>query len=373
VDAAISTPAPAGRPAWLDWLSRELTPSPGRGALTARIVVTVVLVVIISMALQVPEVLLSAYMVLFVSKENKVMTTLVGVMLILGVTIGIGVSLFAYKFTFDYPILRIPAMAAILFLGFYGSRVLAIGPLAFGIGFVIAATQSVAELMPNAEYLVHWLLWLWVALTYPIALTVLVSRFPVPAWLSGRPATSPAAKAAAHPKQKKRMLAADAFTNPAHMHFALKVTLAAMACYFIYTALDWPGIHTAFITCCMISLESAGATLHKGTLRLAGCLAGGLIGFLSIIYLIPLMESITSLVLLVAAVTTIAGWVAAGSQRIAYAGLQIGLAFYMCALQDFGPDTDLNSIRDRLVGIVLGIIVTAVVYRYIWPEAEQQA
>jgi len=169
-------------------------------------------------------------------------------------------------------------------------------------------------------------------------------------------------------KPRKGLLAADAFSNPAHAHFALKVTLAAMVCYILYTAVDWAGIHTAFITCCFISLESTSATLHKGALRLAGCVAGGLLGFLSIVFLIPRMESIASLVLLIGAVSTLAGWVAAGSERIAYAGLQIALAFFMCVLQGFAPDTDFNKIRDRLVGILLGIAVTTLVFRYVWPE-----
>jgi len=356
--------SPGVRPGWWDWLRAELAPFPGRGAMTLRIVVTVVLVVIISMALEIPEALLSAYMVIFVTKENKVVTTLIGILTILGVTIGIAASLLIYRFTFDYPELRIPAMAVVLFVGFFFSRVFAIGPLAFGIGFVIAATQSVAELMPSAEYLVHWLLWLWVALVYPLALTVVVTRI---LHRTGSPG------AAGPPRPRKPLLAADAFTNPAYVHFALKVTLAAMACYIIYTGLDWPGIHTAFITCCIISLESIGATLRKGALRIAGCLAGGSLGFLSIMYLIPRMESIVSLAFLIAAVTALAAWVAAGSERIAYGGLQIALAFYMCVLQGFAPSTDFDTIRDRLVGILLGIAVTTLAFRYLWPEGQTRS
>jgi uncharacterized membrane protein YgaE (UPF0421/DUF939 family) len=367
MEAAADAFPSTGLAARIDWLRRELAPFPGRWEETVRITVITVMVVIISMTLQVPELLVSAYMVIFVSKENKVVTTKIGILLIVAVTIAIAISLLDFLFTFDYPQLRVPAMAVILFCGFYASRVLPIGPLGYGIGFVIAATQSIAELMPNAEYLVHFLLWLWVALSYPIALTVIVHQFPVPAFLGGRP---PAAAPAPKPKPKKSMLAPDAFTNPAHVHFALKVTIAAMACYIIYTGLNWPGIHTAFITVCFISLESTGAMLHKGALRLAGCAAGGLIGFCSIMYLVPYMESITSLVFLVAAVTLLAGWVAAGSQRIAYAGLQIALAFYMCILQSFEPDTDFTKIRDRLVGVVLGIVMTTLAYRFLWPEDE---
>ena len=57
-----------------------------------------------------------------------------------------------------------------------------------------------------------------------------------------------------------------------------------------------------------------------------------------------------------------------GKEAIAYGGLQIALAFYMCLLQGFAPDTAFDEIRDRLVGILLGIGVTTLVFRYVWPE-----
>jgi multidrug resistance protein MdtO len=65
--------------------------------------------------------------------------------------------------------------------------------------------------------------------------------------------------------------------------------------------------------------------------------------------------------------------IAAGSQRIAYAGLQIAFAFYLAIFQGFAPGTDLDVIRDRIAGIVLGIVVTTVVFRYLWPEEEKPA
>jgi multidrug resistance protein MdtO len=175
------------------------------------------------------------------------------------------------------------------------------------------------------------------------------------------PATSPA-------KVRKHLVVADAFSNPAHARFALKVTLAAMMCYLIYTSLNWPGIRTALITCCFVALESTGASLRKAWLRLSGCIIGGMLGFLSLVYLVPHMETIVSLALLTAAVTALAGWVAAGSERIAYAGLQIGFAFYLSIFQGFAPATDFDVIRDRLAGIILGIVVLSLVFHYLWPE-----
>src|SRR5580658_3186599 len=88
------------RPEWLAWLRRELAPFPGREATVLRIVATVVLVVIISMTLQVPEAALSAYMVFFVTKENRVLTALTGILMIVGVTLAIAASLLLYRVTF---------------------------------------------------------------------------------------------------------------------------------------------------------------------------------------------------------------------------------------------------------------------------------
>ena len=60
---------------WFGWLKRELAPTRLRKIRTAILVVGVVLCVIISIALQVPEVGLSAYMIFFLSKETKTGTT----------------------------------------------------------------------------------------------------------------------------------------------------------------------------------------------------------------------------------------------------------------------------------------------------------
>src|SRR5215471_313048 len=122
---------------WIGWLKRELAPTRLREIRTTILVTGVVLCVIISTVLQVPELALSAYMIFFISKENKRVTTIVGVLGLIGVTIGIAVSLLLYKLTYGHPEWRIPAMAMVLFLGMYLFRVLVLGPLAFLLGFVI--------------------------------------------------------------------------------------------------------------------------------------------------------------------------------------------------------------------------------------------
>src|SRR3954452_6773766 len=342
---------------WVGWLKRELAPTRAREIRTAIIVAGAVLCVIISMALQVPQLATSAYMVFFISKESKLLTTITGVGGIIILTIGIAGTLLLYKFTYGHPELRIPGVAIALFLGMWLSRVLVIGPLGFLLGFIVAVSQSVGEEVPSPELLVRGLLWLWVALAYAIALTVVLNLL----FLPDTPET-------AARRKPNTLLVADALTNPAHVHFALKVTFAAMFCYIVYEAIDWSGIHTAFITCTFIALESTQATLYKGTLRIVGCVLGGALALLSIVFLMPHMETIASLVVLVACASAIAGWVAAGSERISYAGLQIAFAFFYSVFQGYAPDTDLDNVRNRVVGILFGLAVTAFVFKYIWPE-----
>jgi len=317
-----------------------------------------VLCVIISMALQVPWLDVTAYIIFFMSKETKFLTTVTGVIGLIAVTIGVGVTLLLYKFTYGHPELRIPAMAIVLFLGMWLSRVFVIGPLGFLIGFVVSYSQSIAEQVPSAELLVRGILWLWVAIAYSAALTVVLNSLFLPD-SAGPPA---------HLPKPKSLFVPDAFTNPAHVHFALKVTLAAMFCYIFYSAIDWTGIHTAFITCTFIALESTGATLHKGVLRMGGAIIGGALALSTIVFLMPHMVTIASLVVVVACASAIAGWVSTGSELISYAGLQIAFAFFYSVFQGYAPDTDLDNVRDRVVGILLGLIVTGVVFAYIWPE-----
>jgi multidrug resistance protein MdtO len=56
-----------------------------------------------------------------------------------------------------------------------------------------------------------------------------------------------------------------------------------------------------------------------------------------------------------------------GSERIAYAGLQIGIAFYLIVLQGYGPTIDMQTARDRVIGILFGNIAVFAIFTTIWP------
>jgi uncharacterized membrane protein YccC len=153
------------------------------------------------------------------------------------------------------------------------------------------------------------------------------------------------------------------------VQFALKVTLAGMLGYLFYTASDYYGIHTVFYTPLIIALASTGATVHKGLLRIVGCIIGGALGLICSIWVIPRFETLGTFLLIVFCVHGLAAWIAFGSERISYVGLQIALAFDLGFLQGYGPPTNIDPLRDRFIGIVLGIGIITIVFSLVWPES----
>lgn len=171
------------------------------------------------------------------------------------------------------------------------------------------------------------------------------------------------------PPVKSSFFVDNAFTSPVHTYFALKTTAASVICYLTYTALDWQDIHTAMITCYVAALGTAGETVHKLTLRIVGCLIGAVIGLLSLLLIVPQFSDIGQLMVLIFIVIVPAAWVSSGNERIAYAGIQIGLAFLLTVLHGFAPATDTAVAVDRIIGILLGNIVVYLIFTRIWPAA----
>lgn len=167
--------------------------------------------------------------------------------------------------------------------------------------------------------------------------------------------------------EKSGFFLPDAFSNPAYLQFAIKTTLAAMFCYLTYSVLSWPGIHTALITCFIVSLGTAAETVEKLTLRIVGCLIGAGLGLLVLLRIIPFVTSIGGLAVAVFAGAFVAAWIAAGSKHIAYAGFQIAFAYFLCVIQGPGPSFDLVVARDRVIGILFGNVVSYFVATQVWP------
>jgi multidrug resistance protein MdtO len=493
-------------------LRDELTVSPARTARMLRMTMIVALVVVISMALRVPEAAVSAYMIFFFAQRDVATTVLTGVAAVIGLTVALALCFLCFLVTLSEPGLRLPLMVALAFGGMYLMRATPAGALGLLLGFITYYALTYPDQVPSPEVLVRALLWLWVVIAYPVALLVLadlalgsrpeeVFRSGIAARLAaaagslaaaegdakarvrlerfvrlgasdlvayvdrgGPAATAPIRatllrqtellgflvrelpdevrrNAAAQPALLRASVACDGARNallrrdgateghfellaaerrdlgattpavravvlplvnciqtivlsvhelssapttesalslrapkakaPADtteaVRFALKVTLAAMTAYFLYSGLEWYSIHTATITCFFVAEDSVGATIHKLTLRLTGAIIGAALGMLAIVLVLPALESVGGLAVLVAAVTLLAAWVGTASQRIAYAGWQIAIAFYLTVLQGFSRTSKLYIGRDRVFGILIGNILMSVVFTALWP------
>jgi multidrug resistance protein MdtO len=180
-------------------------------------------------------------------------------------------------------------------------------------------------------------------------------------------AVAPESHAQAPEKPKSGFFAADAWSNPEHVRYAVKVTFAAMTCYFFYSLSDWPGIHTCLITCYIVALPTAAETVAKMLLRIAGALVGAAAGLAAIVWVVPSIDHLSGLLALVFAGALAGGWIAAGSPRIGYAGFQVTFAFFLCVIQGSSPAFDLSVARDRVVGILIGNAVVYLIFVYVWP------
>jgi multidrug resistance protein MdtO len=159
----------------------------------------------------------------------------------------------------------------------------------------------------------------------------------------------------------------DALSNLEHIQFAVKGCLTAGLCYVIYNGVDWPGISTAVTTCFLTALSTVGSSRQKQVLRISGALVGGfLIGMGSQTFVLPYPDSIAGFTILFVVVTAFASWFMTSSPRLSYFGVQIAVAFYLIHLNSFAIEPSLSIARDRVVGILLGLIMMWLVFDRLW-------
>jgi multidrug resistance protein MdtO len=154
--------------------------------------------------------------------------------------------------------------------------------------------------------------------------------------------------------------------NTDELAFALKGGIAAVVCELLVSGLAWPDIQTAIWSSVIVAQSSIGSIVQKGLLRLAGAALGGVLGLAAIVLVMPNGETVIAMILVVGVGASCAAWLATGSSRIAYAGVQAGLAFGLCVVSS-APVTNLTVPRDRVLGILMGILVTGTVFATLGP------
>ena len=166
---------------------------------------------------------------------------------------------------------------------------------------------------------------------------------------------------------KQPLLVADAFTNYDHLKFALRGSLATLLAYVVYQSVDWTGLSTSVATCIITALSTIGSSRQKQFLRLGGAILGGFVfGMGAQVFVLPYLDSIVGFTVLFVVVTAISAWMATSTPRLSYLGVQLALAFYLINLQEFAIQSSLAIARDRVVGVLLGLLCMWLVFDRLW-------
>lgn len=477
---------------------------PGRANQILRTTVACIIVVILSQTLQIPDLALSLIVVFFVTQTNIVVTKLTGLFFIISIALAVATSLLILKITWDVPFLRILLASLVAFISLFMMRASKYGVIFYLVALIVIFSQSFVDVSSDSEEIIRNILWVWVAMSYAIAVTLIINALFLPSEpekllnktlisqlnhiadlltpdnelkrkentlasigqdlqslykllqytksrdrLSSSDHTAQLAMVAmvselrslschlsveiinqksrdtalriksvcevtiaslknhtapftpdaintnigdttlremakvinnydqnkkvsydtsSSPKKKFSFFVPDAFSNKIYVTYALKTLLSALICYIFYTATDWFGIHTIMLTCLVVAQPGLGKTQRKITLRLLGAIAGSIAALVAIVFILPNLTTLFGLLLLSAPIFMLCSWVATGPENISYAGIQMLLTFSLAVLNGFTPVSDLTEVRDRIVGVILGIIIAGLIQTLIRPE-----
>ena len=189
----------------------------------------------------------------------------------------------------------------------------------------------------------------------------------IPAALANSPALSVLGLPPGENRGHALMTTLNALSKPEHIKFGLRGCVAASLCYTIYNALFWPELSTAVTTCFLTALTTIGASRQKQILRFAGALTGGVgIGIGAQVLILPYIDSIGGFTILFATVLSVSAWLATSSPRLAYFGVQVAVSFCLINLPEFTIQTSLAVARDRVVGVLLGLLMMWLFFDNLW-------
>ena len=159
--------------AFVEFLRRELAPTPGRGSATLRLTLACVIATIPILTHHIPHALMVLIVMYLITQEDTAATLLGSILAVAGITIGLGAALLAWMVVLDIAWLRIACFIAFNLVGLWLKRVLVIGALGSAIGLPAALVMVVPDVAPlPTESLVEFVLWLWWCMTLGLAVNL---------------------------------------------------------------------------------------------------------------------------------------------------------------------------------------------------------
>jgi len=155
--------------------------------------------------------------------------------------------------------------------------------------------------------------------------------------------------------------------NATAMKHGIKCASAIMICALVCITLNWNMGIGCVETVMLVVQLTFGGTLMIGALRFTGVLIGFTLAVLAIIFIMPIVTTLSGFLLIFAPVLFCAGYGMHGSPRVSTPSLQVMIVFDFALLQLFGPDISLLPVMNFALAVVMGIGVTFAIYRFVWP------
>ncbi len=157
----------------LEFLRRELAPTPGRGSATFRLTLACLAATIPILTHHIPLGLIVMILMYLITQEDTAATVIGSILGVIGVTIGLGLALLAWEISLDIVWLRLCFLILFLFGGLFLKRVLTVGALGSAIGLPAALVMILPDILPpSPEVLTEFVLWLWWCVTLGLSVNV---------------------------------------------------------------------------------------------------------------------------------------------------------------------------------------------------------
>lgn len=335
-------------------LAASFAPCTGRAREAARVTMVVSLVMLLELWLELPGIDLAAYVVLFTSRRSAAATARLGLVFAVLAPVAALLSLVLWGVSADQPMLRVILFALLTWVAMYVKELPGKGAPLYALGMLTVCFSVVAARASDGDLLTRTIL----KVAFAVSIAGCASAFLAGLlWPNENPATRAEAKRAPDTATRRS--------------FALRVTVATMLGYLAWELTDWYGIHTCMFTALFIASSDTAEVTLRGRLRMAGAIFGSVVALLAIVFVVPALDTVAGLIVLAAPVTFLAAWIAAGPERFGYLGLQIGFAFYLALLGRSGPTTDLHEARDRIVGVLLGVVLVVLALEGLVPRGRK--
>src|SRR5499433_1211715 len=157
----------------VDFLQRELAPTPGRLGATLRLTLACTAATVPIMIHHIPHGLVVMIVMYLITKEDTTATVLGSVLAALGVTLGFALALLAWQIALETA-WRLVFVFLFAALGLYMARISVLGAIGSAVGVPASMAMVLPDILPvpNVEAMTEFVLWLWWCIVLGLAVNL---------------------------------------------------------------------------------------------------------------------------------------------------------------------------------------------------------